>query len=442
MKKSDILKNPFILFSPFLVLFVFYILKIAPSDLTEGDPARYLMYARNLINGFYSPPAPNIFLRNGPGYPIVLIPFLLLKLPLIFIALMNAVFYYLSIVFLYKALYETVSIKVALTFSFSWACYYIAYQNLQYIVPETWTYFLISMFIYLIVKAFKNKNNSDSIKFMILTGITLGFIVLTKMIFGYVLMFLLGGFGLLWLLYRKNLNFRKGFLIIIISLFITSPYLIYTYNLTGRIFYWGMGSDTLYWMSNPNKGEYGDWKQGLWQNPIEGGNYNIDGADSVLIANHKNDLIETEKYTGLEWDDAFKRLAIQNIKDHPLKYAENIFYNMGRLVFHYPFSYAVQRPKILIILPLNGALLFLMIFSLIPTFLNWRKLPVYIHFLLFFSILYLGASVLVTTFVRMFTIVVPILLFWIAYIVQNTLKIKLKFDHKDQTSNNNKQIQE
>lgn len=440
MKPKDLHKYPFLLFSPFLLIFICYILIIAPNDLTQGDPARYLMYARNLINGFYSPPAPNISLRNGPGYPMVLVPFLLLKLPLISIALMNAVFYYLSIVFLYKALIKTVSVKVALTFSITWACYYIAYQNLQYIVPETWTYFLISMFIYLIVKAFKNENAEGSKKYIIATGIVLGLIILTKMIFGYVLMFLLGGFGILWIIYRKNLNLRKGFLIIIISLFTTSPYLIYTYNLTGRFFYWGMGSDTLYWMSNPNKNEYGDWKQGLWRNPIEAGNYNIYGADSILIANHEKDLLETEKYKGLEWDDEFKRIAVENIKKHPVKYAENIFYNVGRLIFHYPFSYAVQRPKILIILPLNGALLFLMIFSMVPTILNWRKLPVFIHFLLFFSILYLGASVLVTTFVRMFTIVVPIILFWIAFILQNTLKIKLKFDEEDQILKNSKQI--
>lgn len=427
MKKSNLLQNPFILFSPFLVIFITYILKIAPSDLTEGDPARYIMYANNMIQGFYSPPAPNIFLRNGPGYPMVLIPFLLLKLPLIFIALMNAVFYYFSIVFVYKALKEMVSPKMTLIFSLAWAFYYVAYQNLQYIVPETFTYFLVSILIFLIIKSFKANVHSESRKYMILTGIILGFIVLTKMIFGYVLMFMLLGFGISWLTNRQNLNFRKAFITLALALLTTSPYLIYTYNLTGRLFYWGMGSDTLYWMSTPHKGEYGDWKQGLGVNSLESGNYNIPGVDSILRAHHEKDLIQTEKFIGLEWDDEFKKLAIRNITENPLKYAQNVFYNMGRLVFHYPFSYAVQRPKILIIFPIHGILLTLMLFSLIPTVMNWRRIPTYLQFLLIFSFLYLGASVLVTTFVRMFTIVVPILLFWITYILQNTMKINLKF---------------
>jgi 4-amino-4-deoxy-L-arabinose transferase-like glycosyltransferase len=438
MKKSELINNPFILFSPFLALFVIYILKMAPSDLTEGDPARYIMYANNMIQGFYSPPAPNILLRNGPGYPIVLIPFLLLKLPLLFIALMNAVFYYFSIVFIYKALKEMVSAKMALIFSLAWAFYYVAYQNLQYIVPETFTYFLISILLFLIIKAFKANTPQETRKYVILTGITLGSIVLTKMIFGYVLMFMLLGFGILWFINSQNINFRKGFIMLTLALLTTSPYLIYTYNLTGRLFYWGMGSDTLYWMSTPHKNEYGDWKQGLGINSIESGNYNIPGVDSILRAHHEQDLLQTEKYIGLEWDDEFKKLAIKNITEHPLKYAQNVFYNMGRLVFHFPFSYAVQRPKILIIFPIHGILLTLMLFSLIPTLINWRKIPTYLQFLLIFSLLYLGASVLVTTFVRMFTIVVPILLFWIAYIVQNTMKINLKFRESSESVNENK----
>jgi 4-amino-4-deoxy-L-arabinose transferase-like glycosyltransferase len=437
MKKYEfLLRNPFLLFSPFLIIFILYVLKVAPSDLTSGDPARYLMYAKNLINGFYSPPAPNIFLRNGPGYPMVLVPFLLLKLPLIAIALFNPFLYYFSIVFLYKALIEIVSQKTSLIFSLGWACYYVAYQNLQYIVPETWTYFLISVFIYFTIKALKGEGSSSlNNKYVILSGFIFGNIVLAKMIFGYVIMVMLAIIGILWIINKNQQKFKKSFFILILALVTTFPYLLYTYNLTGRIFYWGMGSDTLYWMSTPYNNEYGDWKLGLGINNIESGNYNIPGVDSILRAHHEKDLIETEKYIGLEWDDAFKELALKNIKEHPLKYAQNIVYNIGRLIFHYPFSYAVQRPKILLVLPLNGILLTLMLFSLIPTLINWRKIPIEIHFLLIFALLYLGASVLVTTFVRMFTIVVPILLMWIAYVLQNTMKINLKFKEKpDPTS--------
>lgn len=411
-----------------------------PTNGKGGDEFRYLWYAQNMLNGFYSPQSPNIQLINGPGYPIILMPFLALKLPLISMTIINALFYYFSIILLFKSLKKIVSFSLTLTFSLAWACYLIAYQNIPFIHTETFTYFLITILIYLTTNVFRN--SVFSIKQLIYTGFILGYIVLTKMIFGYVIIFILAGSIILWIINQKKINFRKILVINLIALITVTPYLIYTYNLTGRLFYWGMGSDSLYWMTSTSDAEYGDWTSRLVQNPLVAANYNIKGADSILIANHQEDFNEILKYQGIEQDDEYYKFAIRNIKAHPLKYAQNVILNIGRLIFHYPFSQAIHKPRTLLIFPINGALLTLMFFSLIPTLLNWRRIPFYLKFLLFFIFLYLGASILVTALVRMFTIVVPILLFWIAYIVQNTLKIKLKIDHQDQVSNNNKQIQE
>ena len=82
MKKVEIFKNPYLLFLPFLIAFIIYVV-INPTDGKFGDQPRYLLYANNLVHGFYSTPAPNIWLINGPGYPIILTPFVAMKLPLI-----------------------------------------------------------------------------------------------------------------------------------------------------------------------------------------------------------------------------------------------------------------------------------------------------------------------------------------------------------------------
>jgi len=426
MRKFNVFQNPYLLFSPFLVAFIIYIL-ILPTDGKFGDQFRYLLYAQNLIHGFYSTPAPNIQLINGPGYPIILTPFLALKLPLLSITLMNAFFYYFSIIFLYKALNEIVSLKMSLTFSFIWASYCIAYQNMPFIHTETFTYLLVTLLIYSTLKVFKQDTQIIEKKHIIFTGFILGYIVLAKMIFGYAMIFMFIGFGLLWIVKRNNLVYKKGLMIMLVAFLTTAPYLFYTYNLTGRIFYWGTGSDNLYWMSTPYEKEYGDWTENLNQNSTIAANYNIHGADSVLRAHHQDDFIEINKYTGIEQDDIYKKLAIRNIKSHPIKYFKNIIYNIGRLIFHYPFSQAIEKPRNLLIFPINGALLTLMFFSLIPTIINWRQIPVYLQFLLVLTLLYLSASALVSAYVRMFTIIVPILLFWIAYIFQKTMKINLKF---------------
>lgn len=420
------LYNPYLLFSPFLIAFIIYVF-ILPTDGLAGDQPRYLEYAQNLIHGFYSPPFPNIQLINGPGYPIILMPFLALKLPLISITLLNAFFYYFSIIFLFKALNEIVSFGYSLVFSFAWSCYLIAYPHIPYIATETFTYLLITVLIYSIIKAFKYAKERSSRKYIILSGFILGYIVLTKMIFGYVLIFMLIGYCLLWIINRNNLNYRKGLFITLIALLTTAPYLLYTYNLTGRIFYWGMGGDSMFWMTTPYSEEYGDWTQGLNRNSVISANFNIQGADRILLANHQTDFDEINKYIGIERDDAYKRLAIRNIKAHPIKCMQNVIYNIGRLIFYYPNSQALQKPKNLLIFPVNGILLTLMLFSLIPTILNWRKIPFHISFLIIIALLYLGASALASALIRMFTIVVPIILIWIAYTLQNTMKITLKF---------------
>ena len=429
MNKDNILNNPYLIFFPFLIAFVIWVL-ISPIDLSDGDQGRYLGCAQNLIHGFYSAPAPNIDLRSGPGYPVILMPFLALKLPLMCITLMNAFFYYFSIILLFKALKEIVSFSISLTFSLGWACYYIAYQNIPYIHTESFTYLLGTSLIFLIIKAFKPDITGSARKYVLLSGFVLGYIVLTKMIFGYVLLIMLAGSCLLWIINRKNVNYHKGLLIVSLAFLTTTPYLLYTYNLTGKLLYWGNGNDSLYWMSTPYHGEYGDWKSDLSLNPPANGNFNIAGADSVLKVNHGADFKELYKYNNIERDDIYTRLAIKNIKSHPVKFVQNVIYNVGRLIFHYPFSYAVQRPKTLLVFPINGILFTLMLFSLIPTFLNWRKFPYSVRFLVMIVLLYLGGSSLVSAILRMFTIAVPFLLVWIAYVFQNSIKFNLKFSKK------------
>ena len=192
--------------------------------------------------------------------------------------------------------------------------------------------------------------------------------------------------------------------------------------------YWGTGSSNLYWMTTPYNDEYGDWKEDLNLGTIRAGNYNIPGADDTLKARHGADFKEISRYKGIEQDDAYWRIALKNIKSHPFKYAENIIYNTGRLVFHYPFSYAVQRPKVLLVFPINAIVFTLILLCLVPTIINWRKILYPLRYMLVFCFIYLALSSLVGAYVRMFTVIVPILLFWFAFIIQKSLVLKIKFD--------------
>jgi hypothetical protein len=236
--------------------------------------------------------------------------------------------------------------------------------------------------------------------------------------------------GLAWIRHKNVVTYRKGALIALLACIVTIPYLVYTANVTGRIFYWGTGQENLYWMTTPYPDEYGDWKGDLTRNPVDLGNYNVADAGDSLIAHHKRDYDSVLQYKGLERDDAFKKIAFHNIKSDPVKYGKNIAYNIGRIFFHYPFSYATQRTKILLVFPLNGIVLTLILACLIPTFKNWRKIAYPVRFALILALLYLGENTLLSSEVRVLTLVMPIILFWGAYILQRSVKINLKFFDK------------
>ena len=124
--------NPWLVFSPFLVVFILLVLKLH-ADKMEGDESRYIMYAQNLLQGFYSPKN-FVFLWNGPGYPLFLVPFLYFKLPLITIPLANALMQYMSIVFLFKSIKAYTNTKVAFIASLAWGLSYLGYQEIPSIL--------------------------------------------------------------------------------------------------------------------------------------------------------------------------------------------------------------------------------------------------------------------------------------------------------------------
>jgi len=420
MRNFKLTNNPYLFFSPFLIIFIVLVLKLH-TDVMEGDEGGYIMFAQNLLHGFYSPPAPDINLWWGPGYPILLTPFVALRLPLIYITLMNAVFQYLSIVLLFKAILQFVEFRKALLFSLFWAFCYSSYSYMASILTETFTVFLISLLVLFLVNAF----NSRITKYIYLSGFILGYIALTKVIFGYVLLLLFLGSVLLWIKNRRVNNYQKSALIMLIAFITVMPYLIYTHNLTGRLFYWGnSGGMSLYCMSTPYENEYGSWfNESFTANLIDA---DIAGTTSLLKLNHQKDIDYILKYKGVQKDDAYKKIAVNNIKTHPIKYIKNIIANISNLLFGFPGTYTYQRP--LLKIWYFSILYSLMIFCFIPTIINWRKISYCIRFLLVFAFIYFGGSSLVSGGNRQFVIIVPVLLFWIAYIINKSMTLKINFD--------------
>jgi hypothetical protein len=420
-----IMENKWLILFPFLVYFILIVI-VNHNDEMFGDEGRYLNFAQNLINGFYSP-INEINLWNGPGYPILLMPFIYFKLPLIFITLFNAILAYLSLIMFNITLDYYLNKKIALIFTIFGGYYFFSWYCLSSILTETFTTFLIITIIFLINRNFNKKSKYT----LILIGIILGYLILTKIIFGYVLicMTIIYSFYFINNIKKnKNLKIKKVILILIVAFLTIFPYLLYTFKLTKRVFYFGnSGGMSLYWMSTPYLNEYGDW---YYYNPTKGFVEIIDECQTkIIVKNHQKDFEYIYKLKGVQRDDAFKTLAINNIRLHPGKYFMNCLSNQGRLWFNLPYSYGYSYKvfKSSIVLVLYSFLLSLFLITIPLWLMNISNVKAEINFLFLLFIFYLFFTTLVSAYPRQLEIIIPIIIFFITYVHSIFTKISFSF---------------
>ena len=414
-------RSPFLLYAPFLLVYTGIVLALHKAAL-QGDEGRYLAFAQNLLHGFYSPPAPDINLWNGPGYPLLLVPFLALRLPLLSIALLNAGLLYGSVVLLHKSLAHVAPYRAAVAFSLFWACYYPSFQELPLIATEPLACFLAAALALCVTRSFTGGGRG----YPLAAGFVLGYLALTKVIFCYVILIWLAAAGALWLLKRRPGFLRTSVAILLTAFVVLTPYALYTWRLTGRVFYWAdSGGKSLYWMSTPFEGEYGDWNNDTFTAHCTEGP-TVPCETDRLRANHQQDYDEIYRFTGVARDDEFKRIAIRNIRSHPRKYLTNCVANVGRLFFGFPATWTYQRVRTLVRIPAGAILATLMLACVLPTALDWRKLEPQVRFAVILCALYLGASTAVSAYPRQLYVAVPLLVLWIAAVTRRTISLSLR----------------
>jgi hypothetical protein len=416
--------NPLVIFFPFLLIFILIIFNLSSTSI-QGDEGRYYEFAKNIINGFYSPPAPNINLWSGPGYPLFLVPFVWLDLPLLTIKLANAFLQYFSIILLFLSIKKYSSRKCAIIFSFFWATYYIAYQELPLMLTEPLTSFLCALIVFFISRL-DNSEYAIS-KYSIYAGLTLGFLGLTKIIFGYVIFLILLFYIILFLIQRAKCNLRSNLIILTVAFLVNIPYLIYTYNLTDKLLYWGnSGGSSLYWMSTPVEGEFGEWNNGTFTANC-GHDLTIPCNASLIAKNHQKDMDFVAQFPVINQDDELKKIAINNIKNHPAKYLRNCLSNVSRIFFGIPNSYFYQREQTIFRLLPNSLLLSLIILISIFTLSNYRNIKSEIRLIVSLFFVYLFLSTLVSAYPRQLYVVIPFIFFWASYVLNKAINLKMKF---------------
>ena len=420
-------RNPYFIFLPFLVLYVVVIF-VNKWPTLYGDEIRYADFAWHILHGYYSPPAPHIDLWNGPGYPLTIVPFMWLKIHALTITLMNAVYLYLALVFLCKALKLVTSHKIALLFTLPLAIYPNALSILPIMYTEAFTCLLVSSFIYSLTLFYTR----GKIKYGIVAGLAVGYLTLTKIIFGYVLLFGLVA-CLVVLLFRKNRAYHLKFVkVLLIAFAVTLPYLAYTYHMTGKLFYWGnSGGMSLYWMSTPYDNEYGDWKLPQLTNNQYPLLFKSPEGAAMLKKNHSKEVNFILKHNDIEQDALFKQAAIRNIESHPFKFIKNYYFNWSRMLFNFPYTYSYQDGAIVGNIIRGSLLLWASLIGIVLTVINWRRVIHPVKFLLLITGIYLALSGALSAYPRQLDVMVPVLLFWLGTLTFNIKMPSIRFTEEE-----------
>jgi hypothetical protein len=394
-------------FTKLLPLLVFYLVVVlaARQYVSWPDEDRYLNYAGNLTKGFYAPPN-TLDLWSGPGYPLLLVPFVKFGIPLVLAKLLNAVWLFGAVCFCCATLRRYMSARQSLVGAYLLGLYIPFLPEMPALLTESVSIFLVAALSYCVARWFRDRGW----RYAILAGFFLGYLALTKVIFGYVIMA-----GLLFslVLAKWSPTSRKSLVVCALGMVFCSPYLIYTYHLVGRPLYWSnAGGSCLYWLTNPRSGEYGDWRG------------DTDVFQREEFASHREFYRRLAPLNYVERDDLFKKQALENVRSHPGKFAFNWAINVARMVFNYPFSYKTQNPGSLFYMFPNAFLLSGLVVSVYPLWRTRKRLPGELTALIVFTLITLAGLSFSVGFARLINPLVPVFVLIIGDVLTNVLRIE------------------
>ncbi|MBL7077890.1 MAG: glycosyltransferase family 39 protein [Kiritimatiellae bacterium] len=409
------MKTP-ILLLPLLILYVAAVLWVPPSIVANaGDEARCIQGARNLLDGHYSP-CDDVVLPAGPGYPIVLAPFIGLGVPSIVPRLLNALLLVVGIGFFHGTLRLYVGKRVALLSTYLLGLYPPFFKIVPLILTESLAVLLVCGAGFHFCRMHERMRSRRSyVGDLLAASFLLGCLILTKVMFAYVVtvLLLLGG----GLCFRRTYAFlRKPVLVPLGALLLCVPYLAYTHSITGKHFYWSTESGrALYWSTSPHAGDMGQ----LFQDSRVAGN-------PALRANHGAFLDGLSGLSKLEQDREYRRQALRNLRQHPELFLRNVLHHAGRLLFNYPCPYTPQKASTYFWLLPNVFIVVTFVALMVPGYLARRRIPSEIRLLLLFALVAFGGHCLVHSEARYLLPLVPILILAEVFVAARTLKVELR----------------
>ncbi|MDB6006918.1 MAG: Dolichyl-phosphate-mannose-protein mannosyltransferase [Prosthecobacter sp.] len=403
-----------LLFSSALVFYVGVTLVANRPDLI-WDEGRYLWFAENLTHGFYVPPEQPDLL-NGPGYPLILAPLVALKVPLLGLRLLNALFMALAAWFSFRAVLPYAGRRWALGVALVTALHPNLVRTAPYLMTEALAVCCVAGFAWAFTAALRaEKWNWGPV---LGAAFAFGWLILARVFFGNVLMaataFLLVGL-ILWKSQRSRL--LRALAVMALAFVMCIPWLAYTKAKTGDTLCWSTnGGELLYWATSTHDGENGHWfsEEDVMVMP-------------QLIANGHRDFYQANFHLPVkEREAALKKKALENIRANPKGVVTNWLCNWCRLVFGFPRSYLPEELITVVLVLVNGPVLLLVLATIGVGLKHWRSMPLEILLLAGVVFVYLGGTSLLPGLPRYTVVVWPWIGLGIAGVLSRYMRAKVE----------------
>ncbi len=405
-----LVERPAISLLPVFFLCVAVVLLFS-ADALEGDEGRYIDYARNMLQGFYTP-RDDINLISGPGYPFILMPLVLLDLGLIWPVLLNAVILYLAALMLFQTLRYMVPAGYALAAALVFGMYPQLLVRSVLINAETITLLaIVGMAFFLTRYHMAGRRRGLDLA---LAALFLAWLAMIKIFFGYVITAGVLFYGVSTLVRRLPAD-RAHLIMFAGALLLCTPWLFYTYSMTGKVFYWGdSGGTNFYWMASPYENELGSWQA----------DRDV-AANPEFVKNHGEFYASLEGLNGPERSDRFFEEGKKLLRADPTGFVRNWVANMGRLSVNYPYTEKPQTLRTFVYIIPNMFLFSVIALLVIPVVRLWRCIPAPMWPLLFFGAVTVGGSSLVAANARHFDPVLVILAIWVTVAAARLVDVRI-----------------
>jgi hypothetical protein len=336
---------------PLLVVLLVASVILDPGRVT-GDEGPLIDAAHRLLQGRYAVPGTmdgTKFLWHGPGLPAVLAPLVALGVPLAGLRFTSPLLMFAAALLFYRMLRLRLSRRGALIGAYALGLYAPGYYVIGTVAKEP----LALLFSITTLDASARYMRWGRRRHAAIAGLSLAALAMTRLEYGWVIILALGG-GLVWWLLAgvrrrgvqgRTRTARRWALICAVAMLGCVPWLVYTYRITGRPFYWGnSGGLSLYWMSSPSPSQLGEWH----------------GPHTVLsnpaLAGYRPFFHYLATLRPLQRDLKLDHVAVTQALGHPGKYALNLVANLGRMFVGFPFGFVLPTAVIVGLIAINGTL--------------------------------------------------------------------------------------